>query len=275
MLGRSISLPFILAAYAIGGTANHNLFLAIHEIAHNLAFRGVKANKLFAMFANLPIGIPYAITFKRYHIEHHKHLGEYGIDTDLPSRLEMIYLQNVAGKAFFWSVLPSSLLPLHPNAPFYPFARSKSSSMPSDQASSAPNVQPSGTPSTSSPSSNSMPPSTTFSAGAPWYTSSCRASLLVGYHNEHHDFPLIPWIRLPALRALAPEFYDTLPGHPSWPMLTYRFIFDEDVGLYSCVKRQPKEAGLKKVDTKVTKEAEAEGERWYASDDECVKEKKH
>ncbi|KAG8709722.1 hypothetical protein FRC08_018114 [Ceratobasidium sp. 394] len=98
---------------------------------------------------------------------------------------------------------------------------------------------------------------------------------LVGYHNEHHDFPLIPWIRLPALRALAPEFYDTLPGHPSWPMLTYRFIFDEDVGLYSRVKRQPKEAGLKKVDTKVTKEAEAEGERWYASDDECVKEKKH
>ncbi|KAG8709723.1 hypothetical protein FRC08_018115 [Ceratobasidium sp. 394] len=109
MLGRSISLPFILAAYAIGGTANHNLFLAIHEIAHNLAFRGVKANKLFAMFANLPIGIPYAITFKRYHIEHHKHLGEYGIDTDLPSRLEMIYLQNVAGKAFFWlHPLPTS-----------------------------------------------------------------------------------------------------------------------------------------------------------------------
>ncbi|KAG9090313.1 hypothetical protein FS749_000651, partial [Ceratobasidium sp. UAMH 11750] len=99
---RLFSLPFILAAYAIGGTANHNISLAIHEITHNLAFRGVKANKLFAMFANLPIGIPYAITFKRYHIEHHKHLGEDGIDsTDLPSRLEMICLQNVAGKAFF------------------------------------------------------------------------------------------------------------------------------------------------------------------------------
>ncbi|KAG8708642.1 hypothetical protein FRC08_018792 [Ceratobasidium sp. 394] len=97
----------------------------------------------------------------------------------------------------------------------------------------------------------------------------------VGYHNEHHDFPSIPWTRLPALRALAPEFYDTLPSHPSWPMLTYRFIFDEDVGLYSRVKRHPKEANSKKVETKVTKEAEAEGERGYASDDECVKEKKH
>ncbi|KAG8761895.1 hypothetical protein FRC11_012502 [Ceratobasidium sp. 423] len=99
-----LSVPFVLASYVIGGTANHNLFLAIHEITHNLAFRGVKANKLFAMFANLPIGIPYAITFKQYHIEHHKHLGEDGIDTDLPSRFEMLCLQNVAGKAFFWSV---------------------------------------------------------------------------------------------------------------------------------------------------------------------------
>lgn len=55
---------FLFLAYAIGGTANHNLFLAIHEIAHNLAFKGVKANKLIAIFANLPIGIPYYAAFK-------------------------------------------------------------------------------------------------------------------------------------------------------------------------------------------------------------------
>jgi sphingolipid delta-4 desaturase len=55
---------FIFLAYAIGGTANHNLFLAIHEITHNLAFKGIKANKVLAMFANLPITIPYAVTFK-------------------------------------------------------------------------------------------------------------------------------------------------------------------------------------------------------------------
>jgi hypothetical protein len=55
---------FILVAYIIGGTANQNLFLAIHEITHNLAFKGIKANKFLAMFANLPIGIPYSVTFK-------------------------------------------------------------------------------------------------------------------------------------------------------------------------------------------------------------------
>lgn len=59
-----LSPIFVLTAYVIGGTANQNLFLAIHEITHNLAFKGIKANRLFAMFANLPIGVPYAMLFK-------------------------------------------------------------------------------------------------------------------------------------------------------------------------------------------------------------------
>jgi sphingolipid delta-4 desaturase len=54
----------VLVAYAVGGTANHNLFLAIHEITHNLAFKGIKTNKALAVFANLPIGIPYSAAFK-------------------------------------------------------------------------------------------------------------------------------------------------------------------------------------------------------------------
>lgn len=60
----TLSPLFIFCAYAIGGTANHNLFLAIHEITHNLAFRSVAPNKLLAIFANLPIGIPYSAAFK-------------------------------------------------------------------------------------------------------------------------------------------------------------------------------------------------------------------
>lgn len=66
------SLKFWALAYLVGGTANQNTFLAVHEITHNLAFRGVRANRLFAIFANLPIGVPFAMMFKKYHIEHHK-----------------------------------------------------------------------------------------------------------------------------------------------------------------------------------------------------------
>ena len=110
---------FLVLAYVIGGTANQNTFLAVHEITHNLGFKGVKANRLGAIFANLPIGVPYAMMFKKYHIEHHKvtfsrnfdfgqslilasqFLAEDGMDTDMPSKLELLVLSNVFGKAFF------------------------------------------------------------------------------------------------------------------------------------------------------------------------------
>lgn len=100
--GRHPLSPLVLLiAYVVGGTANQNTFLAIHEITHNLAFKSIKANKVLAIVANFAIGVPYAMAFKGYHIEHHKFLGEDGIDTDLPSRLEAAVLNNVAGKTFF------------------------------------------------------------------------------------------------------------------------------------------------------------------------------
>lgn len=59
-----LSWRFIATAYFIGATSNQNLFLAIHEISHNLAFRSPMANRLLAIFANLPIGIPYSAAFR-------------------------------------------------------------------------------------------------------------------------------------------------------------------------------------------------------------------
>lgn len=55
---------FILTAYIIGATANQNLFLAIHEISHNLAFKAPLANRLLAVLANIPIGLPYSAAFR-------------------------------------------------------------------------------------------------------------------------------------------------------------------------------------------------------------------
>ena len=59
-----LSWRFFATAYVIGATANQNLFLAIHEISHNLAFKSGLANRIFAVFANLPIGIPYSASFR-------------------------------------------------------------------------------------------------------------------------------------------------------------------------------------------------------------------
>ena len=59
-----LSPAFLLTAYAVGATANQNLFLAIHEISHNLACRSARANRLLAIAANLPIGVPYSAAFR-------------------------------------------------------------------------------------------------------------------------------------------------------------------------------------------------------------------
>merc|ERR1712054_101526 len=58
----------------------------------------------------------------------------------------------------------------------------------------------------------------------------------VGYHNEHHDFPNIPWSNLPKVRQIAPEFYDNLPQCKSWPGVILRYIFDDSISPYSRVK---------------------------------------
>lgn len=62
-------------------------------------------------------------------------------------------------------------------------------------------------------------------------------ALNVGYHNEHHDFAGIPWNRLPRLRALAPEKYDTLVSYRSWSALVVRFIRDPSLSLYRRITR--------------------------------------
>lgn len=60
----------------------------------------------------------------------------------------------------------------------------------------------------------------------------------VGLHNEHHDFPAIPWTRLPHLHETAKEFYKDLPHHKSWTWVIWQFIHDKDVGLWCRVKRE-------------------------------------
>ena len=64
-----------------------------------------------------------------------------------------------------------------------------------------------------------------------------RLCLNMGYHNEHHDLPSIPWNNLPRLRAMAPEFYDTLKYYSSWSRLLFQFIFDKRYTLYSRIER--------------------------------------
>ncbi|KAM9066101.1 sphingolipid delta(4)-desaturase/C4-monooxygenase DES2 isoform 1-T1 [Sarcophilus harrisii] len=77
-------------AYAFGGCVNHSLTLAIHDISHNVAFgnKFSRRNRWFAVFANLPIGVPYSASFKKYHVDHHRYLGGDKLDVDIPTDFE-------------------------------------------------------------------------------------------------------------------------------------------------------------------------------------------
>jgi sphingolipid delta-4 desaturase len=64
-----------------------------------------------------------------------------------------------------------------------------------------------------------------------------RLSFNMGYHNEHHDFPHVPWSRLPAVRAAAPEFYDHLYYHRSWTRLLLYIVFSREFRLHNRIVR--------------------------------------
>ncbi|KAK4687192.1 sphingolipid 4-desaturase/C4-monooxygenase, partial [Tremellales sp. Uapishka_1] len=280
---------FLATAYVVGGTLNQNTFLAIHEITHNLAFKSIKANKTLAIVANIAIGVPYAMAFKGYHIEHHKFLGVDGIDTDLPSRFEALVLNNVAGKTFFAQHLPAPVLRhpsrLHPVAEADPVASVQlrhhplcrlpprhlfwleTAAVPAvlvavcrqsapmrralyrrtlpDEPGRRRRYQHRGTVA----GDDELLRLDEHPLLQRWFfpidpfcpfCSTLSSAFQVGYHNEHHDFPSVPWTRLPQLRQMAREFYDPLPSHKSWPYVTWKFITDPSVGMWSRAKRVDK-----------------------------------
>jgi sphingolipid delta-4 desaturase len=64
-----------------------------------------------------------------------------------------------------------------------------------------------------------------------------RIAFNVGYHNEHHDFPSVPWNRLPRIREMAPWAYESLASHRSWGRLFVRFRFDREISLFARMVR--------------------------------------
>jgi len=67
-------------------------------------------------------------------------------------------------------------------------------------------------------------------------------NLNVGYHYEHHDFPRVPWTKLPQIRKIAPEFYNHLPHYDSYLKVFWRYVTDPTIGPHSRVKRRTSKA---------------------------------
>lgn len=264
LVGLQLSLAFllrdapwwliVLVAYAVGGVINQALLLAIHELSHNLAFRKPWHNRVFAVFINLPVGVPVAETFRYYHLRHHTHQGDERLDTDLPTELEGRLLRHRAIKllwlscqGFAYALRPLFVDPKKPGASeitnllvqlafnvavFYFWGGKALAYLPISSL-IVMGLHPI--------AGHYISEHYVFREGQETYSYYGPLNVLafnVGYHNEHHDFPYVPGSRLPKLRAMAPEFYDGLLSHQSWTATLWTFVMSPGLGGYSRIKRR-------------------------------------
>lgn len=256
----------LVVAYVVGAVANHALLMIFHEATHNLVFRGSNANRWIGIFANFPSIIPSALAFRKYHLIHHRHQGELGMDADMPGPKEAAWVGNSSLRKALWLlffiVVEGVIRP----------ARLKKVPLIDGWILTNLAVQIGVTAATihflgwtailyfllSLAFSIGLHP-----LGARWiqehfvfregqetysyYGPANKLILNTGYHNEHHDLMMIAWPKLPKLKAMAPEFYDTLYSHRSYTKLLFRFLFDPKLSLYSRVVRPDREAESEKT----------------------------
>lgn len=253
-------LVLVLSAYCVGAFFSHGLFVQIHECCHNMVFKRSTYSKLMGIVCDTGLFLPGAMAFRKYHMVHHRHMGEYNYDADIASTEEAKFIGNSTFKKFFWIVffgLSQALRPMRfdniklvdkwlilnivymvvvniliviflgPKALLY------------------------------------VALSTLFGLGPhpvggrwiqehyvtkdeqetySYYGPLNKLSFNVGFHNEHHDFMNIPWNKLPKLRATAPEFYDNLHSYNSWSMVLWNFITNRDLSVFDRVLHPEKKA---------------------------------
>jgi sphingolipid delta-4 desaturase len=249
----------LIAAYLLGAFADHALFVMIHECAHNLLFENKLANRLAGMVANMPQLFPNSVSFERYHIKHHAFQGVHELDADLPNRWEAKLINNYfIGKVIWFLLYPvfqvtrvSRLKEIKPFdkwiglnwlvqivyiAAVWYFAGDNAGMVFLYLGASfffSIGLHPLGG-RWIQEHYLTHGEQETYSYYGPLNT----VAFNVGFHNEHHDFPSIPWTKLPELKASAPGYYDSLVSHKSWTKLWLRFIFDRELSLWSRIARR-------------------------------------
>jgi sphingolipid 4-desaturase/C4-monooxygenase len=255
VLAQTHWLVWFGAAYLIGATIDHALWALIHDCSHNLVFRSRTASRWVAIVANFPIVVPGAISFCKYHLLHHRHMGDVDLDAGVPGRSESaiigqsgvaktiwlmgyIFVQGIVRPRRLrvrlldgWTVVNivvqfaalGLLVYVAGPAPLKYLVASTVFAI---------GLHPLG--------ARWIQEHFALAAGQEtysYYGPLNRVSFNVGYHNEHHDLVTVPWSRLPEIRRIAPEFYDGLLSYASWTSLLVRFIADRNITLFNYIIR--------------------------------------
>jgi sphingolipid delta-4 desaturase len=245
----------LLAAYCVGAFANHCLYVVVHDATHRLIFKNRATNYLVAIIGDLPNLIPGAIGFSICHLAHHARQGDYRTDADLAGNWEARLIGNRWYAKALWLLLFPLFQLTRPMRlkDISVFTAWSIASLVASAAFDVAVLQFFGANAILYLGASMLFSIGLHPLGSRWiqehftldpdqetgsyYGALNRLALNVGYHNEHHDFPSIPWNKLPAIRSIAPEFYNTLIPSASWTRLWLNFICDPRYSLYSRVLR--------------------------------------
>ena len=247
---------YLVAAYTIGAIADHGLWVMIHEATHNLVFAKRRPNQIAGLMANLPLLVPGHFSFQRYHLRHHAYQGEYDHDADLACFLEAKIVGNETLKKALWLLffpIFQGLRPLHIQPRAFLDSRVLTNWV-TEAVYMILLVWLAGPASLAYLALSLFFSIGLHPVGARWiqehytlspdqetysyYGPANIVAFNVGYHNEHHDFPSVPWNRLPRITKIAHEHYGSLQSHRSWTWLLLKFLFDSRYSLFSRVIRE-------------------------------------
>jgi len=245
------------ASYLIGAFACHTLFICIHECSHNLIFKNRVLNTLSGILANLPLVFPSSVSFQKYHLKHHAFQGIEELDADMPSEWEAHFVRNSTFKKALWLLLYPIFQALRLQrmskeikmfdkwvvlnyivqfafmACVIYFWKWKACAYLVASFFFSVGLHPLGARWIQEHFLTHGDEQETKS----YYGVLNVVNLNVGYHNEHHDFPSVPWHNLPKIKQIAGPHYDSLGHHTSYTKLLLQFLFDNKLSLYSRVAR--------------------------------------
>lgn len=244
-------------AWLGGAFIDHALFVMIHECTHNLLFQKKQNNLLAAIFSNSVMFFPSAVSFARYHLKHHAHQGIPDLDADLPSPWEAkVFNNSFIGKAMWLLFYPvvqvlrvprmkevknfdkwvalNWLLVFSVDAAVWFLLGPKAFVYLGASLFFSIGLHPLGARWVQEHYMTSGPVQETHSYYGPLNV----LAFNVGYHNEHHDFPSVPWNNLPKVHKAGEKWYTDIAYHKSWTLLWLRFLFDREISIYHRMLRK-------------------------------------
>lgn len=212
-------------AYVVGATIDHGLWALIHDCCHNLVFRSRTGNRLIAIIANLPLVLPGAISFTKYHLLHHKNLGDVEFDAGVPGPTESRVVGHSGVAKAAWlagTIVVQGIIRPRRMKRVRLLDGWTVVNIVIQVACMAALVWWAGPGPLKYLMASSVFAIGLHPLGGRWiqehfalvehqetysyYGVLNRVSFNVGYHHEHHDLITIPWVRLPQVRRIAHEF---------------------------------------------------------------------